>query len=104
MLNEEPNSESVQLDRLFQLFPTPWKSEVTPQEVPTSRLVATVYAADSTIICRIKGEHAPAIARMAASTPRLISALKESNEIIRMQTGTSSFAVEQALKEFRDNT
>lgn len=54
----------VDLDRLVRLFPTPWERDVTAQEVPPSRLTATIFAADSTRICETKGEHAADLAQI----------------------------------------
>jgi hypothetical protein len=61
--------------KLKRIAPTPWEVERTAQEVPPSRLTATVYAADSTRICETKGPHAVEIAQLIADavnnyTPR----------------------------------
>ena len=60
----ETRRDSVDLDRLDRLFPTPWERDVTAQEVPASRLTATIFAADSTRICETRGEHAADLAQM----------------------------------------
>lgn len=40
----------------------PWSYDVTPQEVPPSRLKTDVYALDSTHICTLKGPHSEDLA------------------------------------------
>lgn len=47
-------------------FPTPWSFDVSPQETPPARNSATIYAADSTRICEIRGELAEHLARLIA--------------------------------------
>lgn len=40
------------------LYPLPWECELSPQQTPTNRFVASIYAADSTRVCETRGEHA----------------------------------------------
>jgi hypothetical protein len=44
--------------------PGPWSFDVSPQETPPARRNSTIYAADSTRICDLRGEHAEALARL----------------------------------------
>ena len=44
--------------------PHPWSFDVSPQETPPARNSATIYAADSTRICKTRGEHAQALAKL----------------------------------------
>jgi hypothetical protein len=62
--NTDSTTGADSLDRPVRLFPYPWSFDVSPQEVPPARNSATIYAADSTHICKTRGEYAEALAKM----------------------------------------
>jgi hypothetical protein len=74
---QETEQRRDPLGKITKNFPLPWEAEKGKQEVPPGRRSVTIYASDSSLVCRISGEDADGLANVIVNAVNSYRGTKE---------------------------